>query len=469
MLRSLISFLMVLPLASVAQWYSTPRILQKLMDHPGSVTTIYCKTKLLVPSRFIPQRLIIENQYLFKSSEGLFAGINGTGQLYSLKDSAGYLVAKRVDSTVHMGISFNAANFCIGPKIYSFGGYGFWKENGLLRYYSPVTHEWDIIKTDREIAASFLPSSFWVDTLRKQLYVESPTFQKEGPDDTSLLSKWKNAVWKLDLQTGNWNNEGTIVPTLNKGKIHTPWGNVLNPDIDKFTLYDYSNRKLYSAEKEFNRKLRKLIQNYAIEISFFIDSTLYFGNLEYDQMDSLSFSRKDLGIYVSSLYAENEKVWYRNEWYLMISLFFFAGTAFYFFNNKKKRTTKENKIYPKQATVAVSNVEKQGNRTDHPNQFRIFTPGETHLLRSVHENTLKGMASSVEEMNEWLGLMDKNESLQKKQRNDMINQINQKWSILYKSDIALIERIRLPGDKRNISYRIAQAWMEEMSGRKDAG
>jgi hypothetical protein len=374
-----------------------------------------------------------------------------------------------VDKTYHQGISFNAANFCIGPKIYSFGGYGFWKENGLLRTFSPVTREWEIIKTDREIAASFLPSYFWVDTLKKHLYVESPTFEREGPADSALLSEWKNAVWRLDLETGNWNREGTIVPTLNRGKIHTPWGNLLNPEFDKFQLYDYANGVLYSPDREFNRKLRKLIPSYKIELRYFIDSTLYFGNLEYDQMDSMSFSRKDLGIHGSSLYAEREVEWYRDKWYWIIRLFFLAALITYFLFRKKNRAPKEKNASVKNVKESASNLKQQSTGTGDPANFRIFTPGEMHMLRCIHANTTKGIASSVEEMNEWLALTDKNEALQKKQRNDIIHQINQKWSILQKSDIPLIERIRMPGDKRIVSYRIAQPWMEELSGLQDAG
>jgi hypothetical protein len=302
----------------------------------------------------------------------------------------------------------------------------------------------------------------------KRLYVESPTFEREGPADSGLLSKWKNAVWRLDLETGNWNREGTILPKLEMGKIHTPWGNLMNHEFDKFQLYDYANGKLYSPGREFNRKLRKLIPAYKIEIRYFIDSTLYFGNLEYDQMDSLSFSRKDLGIYVSSLYSEREVEWHRDKWYLIISLFILTGSITYLFRRKKNRATKENKIAPKKATVKVSNNKLESTGTADATPFRIFTPGESHMLRCMHENTTKGIASSVEEVNEWLALTDKNEALQKKQRNDIIHQINQKWSILQKSDIPLIERIRLPGDKRIVSYRIAQPWMEELSGRQDA-
>jgi len=68
----------------------------------------------------------------------------------------------------------------------------------------------------------------------------------------------------------------------------------------------------------------------------------------------------------------------------------------------------------------------------------------------------------VEEINKVLGLSGKNESVQKKNRSETINDINKKWAVLCGNKNPLILRQRSEFDKRSFEYFIQPVWLEKV-------
>ena len=89
---------------------------------------------------------------LIKHSNDLFIRLDGTGRVYKVKNKIGdTLLVNRIDSTHFFGYNGAAYEFIYRDTIMSLGGFGFWKKNGQLRYYSHQNHEWDIIPLNLEI------------------------------------------------------------------------------------------------------------------------------------------------------------------------------------------------------------------------------------------------------------------------------------------------------------------------------
>lgn len=457
-----IYLLIVLPLFANAQWQPTPKVIQRLLNHSGTIPSIYCNNKDLLPKWIVPEKLIKEKHYLVKTSNGLFAGIEGTGQLYQLTDSAELLTARRIDTTYFTGNSFYPITFSIGPTLYSFGGYGYWKDNGVLRYYSPLTREWDAIKTDRELPA-INTQNFWIDTSRRQFYLECPRMFNEGPDDSAVKKKMSRTLWKLDIKSGHWEDMGILNRTGDKNAFHASWGNIHFFTIDQFYLYDYVHQKEYAAKKEFSYKFRKYYANEETQVHYMIDSTIYFGNLEFDSFDSIPVSRADFSLAGTALCAQEGLLDFSKERTtgIIISIVL-TGTGVFFLMRRKKFIKRPE---PK-SEDRLSTKNKNGTKgtLNEKRMFKLFSPEETRLLYKLYVNANRGMNCTPAEIIRW---MNWDEGPMDAARNPIyqhIHLINQKWSVLNKSEKPLIIVYRLPGEQKNESFGVAKQWLSELKG-----
>ena len=91
-----------------------------------------------------------------------------------------------------------------------------------------------------------------------------------------------------------------------------------------------------------------------------------------------------------------------------------------------------------------------------------FNEIEKELILFIYEKTRQEYTVSVEEINKVLGLSGKNESVQKKNRSETINHINQKWAVLHGNNQLLIERQRSEFDKRSFEYFIQPVWLDKV-------
>jgi hypothetical protein len=87
---------------------------------------------------------------------------------------------------------------------------------------------------------------------------------------------------------------------------------------------------------------------------------------------------------------------------------------------------------------------------------QTFVGTELSLIQLLLEAASKGVPIEINQINHVLGIKDKNIGLQKKVRSDVINTINEKYSIIVNADISLITSIRKEEDKRFYEYFINQ-------------
>ena len=79
---------------------------------------------------------------------------------------------------------------------------------------------------------------------------------------------------------------------------------------------------------------------------------------------------------------------------------------------------------------------------------------EAALLKLLIAKSEQKEYSTIDEINYVLGLRDKNLGIQKKVRSDLINGLNQKYSLVMKDEEHLISSIRSEEDKRYFEYFI---------------
>ena len=460
---------------------STPAIIKHLLSQQKEIPVIsgsFLNRELLkiLPRNEMPKQLWPENQYLLYTPGSLYLGIDGTGRLYKIKTRGDALNFIREDSTFYLGNNFDAFNFSIGDTLYSFGGYGFWKNNGMLRYYNRVVHEWEVIKTNREInthtGISGDASYFWVDDKNNRFYLAGQKIVNDGLKPQLNSSELKNKkLFVLDITKREWTELGVLKDYPDAGSVNSPWGPLI---IGPFISYinDFIRNRELTGKKPVIEQLKKVFSGHAPDVAYFIDSTLYFSNINLNSFDSVQLSINDFeyrGEKVFTPLASKIDIADNKDYLLWLAVIPVAVLLFLIiYRNKKRKKVRQHNI----DEILNHQNGDVAPQTDHTgtqkfngkngNHSQGFSAIEKELILFIYEKTLQEYTVSVEEINKVLGLSGKNESVQKKNRSENINIINQKWSVLYGNNHPLIDRQRSEFDKRSFEYFIRPIWLEKL-------
>ncbi len=430
-------------------------VVRHLMGKHGEVNVITCRFGHLLPKGSLPPELENEFQFFVHHSSGLYLGVSGTGYLYRVMDSAGCMQLRRVDSTFYVGHNFSAGNFTVQDTIYSFGGYGFWQSNGLLRYYQPNLFEWAIKRTDRDLPAVIPPvegTMFWLDPVKAQFYLLGSKKTNEGLLPHGRMDTTDGKLYKLDLYTGTWSESGKLLSNI--GGLNSPWGLLIHNNASVWYINDYKNNRKLKATAAANGKLQEIHSRIKSDVIYFIDSTVYFGSVSLPKFDSIKLSIRDFTDTGEPVYeplaGKSNKAWW-----LVLPLLAIGG--FIGWRGYKRHRQSAAPVMPPDLTLTAAN-------TGHP-QSEIrkddweFSSIEMDLLRLLLERSREENVVSLEEINRILGLSGKNLSVQKKNRSEVTNAINTKWVKKYGNRTVLVDRKRSEFDKRVFEYFIHPYWM----------
>lgn len=432
-----------------AQVRPTPEAIRFLLQQKHEIPVIHGWASNLIPESSLPMELKKQFQYLIKNRNGLFCGINGTGMLFRIEDSAGNMTVKRIDSTFYLGDNFWSSNFSYRNKIYSFGGYGFWQHNGLLRQFNTASHDWSVIPINEEHATSS-SFHFWLDTVEGKLFLKPERHIEAFIQNKQQPLKDTSQLWMLTLQKGTWEKLGTIAFPLNS-YAHASWG-LLDFGPYWACLYDFKKLKRYKGTRNLWSKLAKPIANLEKNLFFVIDSTMYYTDPLLSRLDSIQLSITDFESNGQSLLTETDGTSGVSAKQLLgwsAPIFLLLGLFYY--RQQRKKEKKHHPYVNKQQEVPIPTSLTIPATVQWE---KIFTSLEKSLIRLILENYGKNEPTQAEDLNYLLGLSDKKESIQKKNRNDIINSINQKWQAIEKGSGQLIIRERAVHDKRIFLYSI---------------
>ena len=385
-------------------------------------------------------------QSLIKGEKDLYINIDGTGRIYQITHKKNdSLLIKRLDSTFFFGYNNSAYTFNYNDTIMSLGGFGYWRFNGQLRYYSSKNREWDILPLNQEIHVS--KECIYFDRVSNQIYF----LQMQYADPVINKEYKQQYVYKLDLVNKKNILLGEASPEVySKFPIGVQYISVELPSLGgeliilngrDIYLYDFKNNEVY---KLINTTIVKTIFSSSagafIDLAFEQNGKLFFSksNDPYHQLDSMPISIKDFTKQDYPLYIPVNKYSNLNSG---IGVVLFALFIFLIYRKWKKR---KNQKYVQQEYSLSDGKENE------------FKPNELDLIEKIYQISLDGKSLSVEDVNQILGLSKKSLEIQKKIRTETINRINLKFRNKFSTDEELIIRLRTEEDRRFYRYIVKE-------------
>ncbi len=471
--RFLTTALTILTLNLAAQWQPLPLTLKRLSQAPGSVQTTIHHYSPFSLIKTIPSPHAHHPLTILKNKKGIFAAVVGTGYIYKLDilgDSCRWI---RLDSTYYSGYNLGAFTFCTDSLLFSLGGSGLFNLTGHLRFYNEQNHEWGIIPLNREVLleSEAQLNNTWFNPANQHVYTIARTKKIAALRETDpRVTRDAGKLFELDPISGTWRELGTANDTAYQVAGNSPWGLLANNNTD-FTLIDYSNNHYYAATATTNRKLFSFLTARMRNLSFFIDSTFYYG--DFDQyIDSIPLSLNDFKPTGEPVYQTTETSFLpiNNAWLSGIGFFLVSGIFLTIMLMKKRNSA----MPPAQATTTPEYIEKEQPRVEkaenglRPILFRnrkdytLLAETEKSLLKTLLTSTLNGETSKIEQINKVLGVASKNTDVQKRMRSDMINSINQKMALILEDPRPVIVKQRSEFDKRSFEYSIDQERLQQI-------
>lgn len=459
------------------------KVIQRLLREDQGVTYIHHNEFRGYFLNKIDPKFKKNNLYLLKTPRELYLGVEGTGCIYKVVEIPNGLIdIVRIDSTVYSGNNFCAANFVIDSSIYSFGGYGFWRTNGLLKIFNTFSNEWDVIPLieempsifcqgasgvfwnnmdstsadTRKFSSVYAPSMFWVNVDKKMFYQMTQRMVNEAITDSSLgfQSRFIPLVNVLDIRLKKWTQLGYLIDYGWHHLLQTPWGLLVIGNSDNIYLADIDNNSRMICKEEFQPIYKKFFVKDPPQISFFADGFIYMGNVGQNIYDSIPFSMNHFVRSEKPLYRDYESTsnninlpallvspWFLYPSGVLIGVILGFVLLGLFKNNFRSNDRSWKAIF----NTSVSTVER----------VNMLTQTEKSLIELISTYSLKGQRVSIDEVNKVIGVNGKNEPIKRRVRSEIINSVNEKWMIISASREKLIDSIKTPEDKRAREYFIS--------------
>ncbi len=461
-----------------------PVILNRLASLSGNIQVFCYSHQLPFLIADLPQGFNESGYGIVKSESGLFILPQGTGRVYGYQPGSGSW--KRLDSTFFSGYNFGSVQFSYRDHIYSFGGYGLWQTNGVLRDYNFDAGEWHTVKTNlyipwklRDVGRA---NFYYLDTLSGKLIInglgESGFQTLKDQTDTEIGKD----IYTLDILNGEWQRLGRFRDTAYEMIGFLPWG-ILDlhgvvTDIQRNRYYRL-NSKVLSKLQAITYKSLRASDNL---ISFCYDSTVYMAR-DAARYDSLTISRADLTDMGIPVYQPVESGFFEKlsgfSSYAFVSLALLAGFFFGNYFRLKRNSIKaipnselpikepEKKlIHTAPNTQAVAEQPTQTPPDEKVVTFRssrlldLLEQKERLLLDFIYRYSAEERLTTIEEINKVIGASSRSAEIQKRMRSDLIGSINQKMGLITKDKKPVIEKQRSEFDKRSFEYYIRTEHMD---------
>ena len=382
-------------------------------------------------------------QELIKAHDTVYILLERTGVVYALDpvvDSSKNYSFHRIDKTININYNIECNNFLYNNHLYSYGGYGFWKLNGLLRSFNFSDKEWDIVPANEEIISN---GYNWMDHKEGKLYIPFQLFSNAGiklPQNSEAPRLYDS--YCLDLNSMEWKKLGTL---STKAKILVKDNIIINTFltidngflytiVDDVYIFDFIHNSIFKSKNtEFNQYMVRRSTN--ADIYFYKDSLYSYAN------NSKGFDQRAL--LMTDFTKLDFPIWGLDKnYYYIVALIFLLVIMVIFFIWLYRKTVKKK--------IQQSNLKILKTKSI----MQAFVGTELSLIQLLLAAASKDTPIEINQINHVLGIKDKNIGLQKKVRSDVINTINEKYSIIVNADTPLISSIRKEEDKRFYEYFI---------------
>lgn len=420
--------------------------IKKLKETKGYVYPVRSR----VPDVFvkIPTGVYSEKeQVLMKVGDDIYLRFDATGFLFKLTDLTDSLATfRRLDITININYCIGSFNFISGNDIYNYGGYGFWKSNGLIRKYDPRSREWSIIKTNEEIPQQiFKVNNAWFDPKNNFLYtayrVDINAALKE---DNYMYGKVTPTTYRFDFKTSDWSAIGkTSEYALNiltgATLFLSTYKGLMVLGYEQLYMFDFENNQILKLNDNVFAQLYMRITD--VNSVFHKDKTLYMGNRESGKVDSVRLDLDNFRPVGESIYNPiKDYTW----------AFFLGGIVLLIIVAFSIKLIIDKKV----AKLKPSGQEIKNYKFE-------FSDIEKSLIHMLLEKSKSNQTATISEINYVLGVKDKNIGLQKKVRSEVFNAVNEKFKLISDWDEPLVQSIRSESDKRYFEYMIRKDMIKE--------
>ena len=241
-----------------------------------------------------------DRQILIKTKEKLYLIPEGTGMvLEATETNINSITFTKIDSSNYDGYNYRAINFAYHDTLYSFGGYGLWKNNGQLRYFT--NNEWLLQPLNKEIYGNDCIN--YIDIKKGICFFLSPEFENQSIKDSKADLTNINVV-NLNIKNKEIHIFGKVIPEFSNIILD---GNILwNSDSlkgaiirynQKIYLLDFVENKIYNANS--NKIFDQLLANTKFSPNHIFqnnDTVYYVRNNNEDSLYHFTINRSDFEV-----------------------------------------------------------------------------------------------------------------------------------------------------------------------------
>jgi len=388
-----------------------------------------------------------KEQIILKIDENIFVRFDGTGFIFQLTDLLDSIAKfKRIDRTVNFNYNIGSFHFISGKDMYNYGGYGFWKSNGLIRKYDPKSREWSVIKTNEEIPQQiFKINNPWFDLQKNILYLPYRVDIHAGlKENIYQYGKITPIAYTFNLKTGDWSAIGkSSDQTINTLKDATlflsTYRGLMVLAFEELYLFDFiNNRILKSNDNVFAQLYMRITDANAV---YHLNKMLYTISRQTGRIDSVQL---DLDVFQSIDKPIYEPI--RNYTWAWIAGAIICIVAMALLTKRW--------VDRKISSIKLSNPASKNFKFE-------FSDIEKSLIDMLLEKSKSNQTATISEINYVLGVKDKNIGLQKKVRSEIFNSVNEKFKLISDWDEPLVQSIRSESDKRYFEYMIRKDIIKE--------
>ena len=419
------------------------------------------KLKYLKPNRELINFFTLDSAQQAKPNNN-YQLILSHGKWYAIGDGDGQVFTpehgfwKRIDKTRLEGYHYGAFLFDCNGTLMKYGGYGFWRNHGMFVYFHVPSGDWKIQPSDRDLP--FYGNLAYFSRKENTLY----SFGNfEYNQSTSDERKFLDSLYRIDLLKMKWENLGKLNSTLvDKYHMHyrlsTLAGNggcfvqpistdstalFLNFETLKYNVYNSKNNsRLFLFFKELPTNQQVYSDTYGLKI-LDTEALRNVDSISWDEATGQPLESSDL------IDSQAPTVAFKFSTILGALGFAFGLFILFFFYKRKKSSTKistETTTYQSSVKLDLSIINT------------IIFEGAMYPIDSADYNVIRKFAkqdASAIELNDWLGLENKQPENQKKQRSEWIKRLNSFFNqIGFKEDA--FNRERQETDKRMFVYKM---------------
>lgn len=413
------------------------------------------------------------HNYLWYKND-LHYQIEATGKVFKVVKAE---KIQRIDSTYFEGYNNYAFHFVYNDTIFAIGGYGFWHISGLLRFFDDKTGSWNVLPTNISVPIMLYHNSQAYYDLKnhKVFFIFQKAASIENLTDQRDLTFY---VQCLDLKTKTWWSnpkllyQNTIIPEkfyYYPIPFHSQNGMLIRNDLS-LLLLDFSNNIQFEINPNKSSEINSKLLANSNSLTFSMNHTLYFYYPKSGLIDSVLLTPDDLinthkPVYtelsiIKKLHSDTNTLLTIIGAFLLVG-FLTAAVVKIYQLNKKVAFLKGTQLQT--AGKKILSEINIGNT----NSFRQnITEVEKSLLDLLIANTSKNEMTTVTQMNQVLGIANKDTKIQNNIRSNTIQSINKKFNLYSALPDELIEKQRTEFDKRFFEYQIQRKYLNKVKGQK---